>query len=83
MTWPLWIGGGVSFRPFEGLLLSADVQWTRWSDPVDAVVRGPPNHDLPGSGLDALHARVLDEVYYFGLPDIHGKDTTQLRFGVE
>ena len=31
ITWPLWIAGGVSFRPVERLLLSADVHWTQWS----------------------------------------------------
>jgi long-chain fatty acid transport protein len=31
ITWPLWIAGGVSFRPVDRLLLSADVHWTQWS----------------------------------------------------
>ena len=76
ITWPLWIGGGLSFRPFEGLLLSADVQWTRWSQ----VRRTTTYLDQAWT----LYMPVLlDEVYYFGLPKLSGKDTTQVRFGIE
>lgn len=32
ITWPLWIGGGVAFRPIKKLLLSAEAQWTQWSE---------------------------------------------------
>lgn len=76
ITWPLWIGGGVSFKPFEGLLLSADVQWTQWSE-----VRQTKTY------LDqawVLHMPVsIDGDYTFGLPYFYGEDTTQLRFGAE
>jgi long-chain fatty acid transport protein len=76
ITWPLWIGGGVSFKPFEGLLLSADVQWTQWSE-----VRQTSTY-LDQAWL--LHMAVLiDGDYTFGLPYLSGEDTTQLRFGVE
>jgi long-chain fatty acid transport protein len=72
ITWPLWIGGGVSFRPVERLVLTADVHWTRWSklgrittdylDAVWATLMGTHGYDV----------RVLD-----------WKDATQLRFGAE
>jgi long-chain fatty acid transport protein len=76
ITWPLWIGGGVSFKPFEGLLLSADVQWTQWSE-----VRRTSTY-LDQAWL--LHmAGSIDGYYTFGLPYLSGEDTTQLRFGVE
>jgi long-chain fatty acid transport protein len=31
ITWPLSVAGGVSFRPTNRLLLSADVEWKQWS----------------------------------------------------
>ena len=72
ITWPLWIAGGVSFRPVERLLLSADVHWTQWSkldqittEYLDTVWAGL----MERSGKDV---RVLD-----------WKDVTQIRFGAE
>lgn len=72
ITWPLWIAGGLAFRPVPRLLLSADVQWTQWSkldriatdylDPVWAAI-------MTGSGNDV---RTLDWA-----------DKTQFRFGAE
>ncbi len=29
-TWPMWIGGGISFKPIEKLTLNADLQYTNW-----------------------------------------------------
>lgn len=31
ITFPLWIAGGVAVRPMDRLLLTADVQWSKWS----------------------------------------------------
>ena len=31
LTFPLWIAGGVAFCPMDKLLLTADLQWTKWS----------------------------------------------------
>jgi long-chain fatty acid transport protein len=77
ITWPLWIAGGVSFRPIGRLLLSADVQWTQWSklghittsylDPIWQL-------NIPWS---------MDGRTGFGLPDLFWENSTQLRFGVE
>ncbi len=72
MPWPLWIAGGVSFRPFERLLLSADVHWTQWSklDQLTTEYLDPIWADLAAAdGRDVL---VLD-----------WQDTTQIRFGLE
>ena len=72
MPWPLWIAGGVSFRPFERLLLSADVHWTQWSklDQLTTDYLDPVWADL--AEVDGRDVLVLD-----------WKDTTQIRFGAE
>jgi long-chain fatty acid transport protein len=72
ITWPLWIAGGVSFRPVERLLLSVDIHWTQWSklnrittdylDDVWAMLMAAGESDV----------RVLDWA-----------DKTQVRFGAE
>jgi long-chain fatty acid transport protein len=72
MPWPLWIAGGVSFRPFERLLLSADVHWTQWSklDQLTTDYLDPIWADL--AAVDGRDVLVLD-----------WQDTTQIRFGLE
>jgi long-chain fatty acid transport protein len=72
MPWPLWIAGGVSFRPFERLLLSADVHWTQWSklDRLTTDYLDPIWADL--AEVDGRDVLVLD-----------WQDTTQIRFGAE
>jgi len=74
ITWPLWIAAGVSFRPFERLLLSADVHWTQWSklgtirtEYINSVWR-----DLfTMGGLDGTRMNLL------------WINATQMRFGAE
>jgi long-chain fatty acid transport protein len=75
IAWPLWIAGGVSFRPVERLLLSADVQWTQWSK-------------LAWIRTDYLEPAW--PVYYYidfhadsGNYPLYQKDVTQIRFGAE
>lgn len=72
ITWPLWIAGGVSFRPVPRLLLSADVHWTQWSelDRFDSDYADPFWVTLMQSaGLDS--------------EDLDWEDTFQFRFGAE
>jgi long-chain fatty acid transport protein len=72
ITWPLWIAGGVSFRPVERLLLSADVHWTQWSK-LDRITTD--YLDTVWSALmeaEGKNVRVLD-----------WSDKTQIRFGAE
>ena len=72
ITWPLWVAGGVAFRPVDRLLLSADVHWTQWSK-LDRItteyLEAMWAPLMEGSGADV---RVLD-----------WKNATQLRFGAE
>ena len=49
VTWPLWVGGGVAFRPTEKLLLAAEAQWSQWSETEEYLIA---KHD---SEEDTLH----------------------------
>jgi long-chain fatty acid transport protein len=72
ITWPLWIAGGVSFRPVPRLLLSADVHWTQWSK-LDRITT---------EYLDAVWTALMET----GRKDVRvldWSDKTQIRFGAE
>jgi len=72
ITWPLWIAGGVSFRPVPRLLLSADVHWTQWSK-LDRITT---------DYLDTVWAALMEA----GGKDVRvldWSDKAQIRFGAE
>ncbi len=71
ITWPLWIAGGVSFRPVERLLLSADVHWTQWSK-LDRITTEFLESAWIRFNANVAEVRILE-----------WKDTFQLRFGAE
>jgi long-chain fatty acid transport protein len=31
VTWPMWLAGGVAYRPTENITVTGDIQWTQWS----------------------------------------------------
>lgn len=72
ITWPLWVAGGLSFRPLACLLLSADVHWTQWSklDRITTEYADPVWVTLMAE--TGMNAEVLN-----------WKDAVQLRFGAE
>ncbi len=72
ITWPLWIAGGVAFRPIERLVLSADVHWTQWSK-LDRITT-----DYLEDCLGRLMAEGDRDVRL-----LNWKDATQIRFGAE
>jgi long-chain fatty acid transport protein len=72
ITWPLWIAGGISFRPVERLLLSADVQWTQWSK-LDRITT---------DYLDGVWAALM-VAGHKDIQMLNWKDATQVRFGAE
>ena len=72
ITWPLWIAGGVSFRPVPRLLLTADVHWTGWSkfNQIETTFLDGAWHAL--AAVDGRDLWLLE-----------WRDTTQVRFGAE
>jgi len=72
ITFPLWVAGGVAVRPIEKLLLTADVQWTKWSK-IETLIT-----DFTDPAWKAL--------MHFGGQDVRKmgwSDKAQLRFGAE
>jgi long-chain fatty acid transport protein len=72
LTFPLWIAGGVAFRPLSGLILTGDLQWTQWStlDQVELSYIDPFwSLFMIASGENVMH--------------LEWKDALQVRFGAE
>ncbi len=72
IMFPLWIAGGVAVRPAERLLVTADIQWTKWSaiKTLDTTFGDPAWKALMAmSGQDS---RKMD-----------WSDKAQIRFGAE
>lgn len=72
LTFPLWAAGGIAVRPIDGLILTADLQWTQWSK-VDIIAL---------DFTDPIWANLLaesgdDEISF------KWKDALQIRFGAE
>ncbi len=74
ITWPMWLGVGVSFRPLDKLLLSADLHWTQWSK-EDVMITNYENSLW--KMLFSLTPEKEEEMV------LHWKDATQIRFGAE
>ena len=72
ITWPLWIAGGVSFRPAPRLLLSADVHWTQWSK----LERFTSDY------ADSFWVTLMQQAGLEG-EYLHWEDAFQFRFGAE
>ena len=72
LTFPLWIAGGVAFRPLAGLTLTGDLQWTQWStlDQIELKFIDPYwSLFMTASGENKMH--------------LEWKDALQIRFGAE
>ncbi|MGE5431461.1 MAG: OmpP1/FadL family transporter [Syntrophomonadaceae bacterium] len=73
VAWPMWIGGGVAFRPIENWVITADAQYSQWSKSEDQFVAKYDNAKWE-TALTAAKATVFD---------LKWKDATQIRFGTE
>ncbi len=72
ITFPLWIAGGVAVRPVDRLLVTADVQWTKWSSvkALDATYADPA-----WKAMMALSGRDSEKMDW--------SNKAQIRFGAE
>jgi len=73
-TWPMWLGGGIAFKPSTKLTITADIQYTNWKklQTIPITFENEDWNGLFGPG------ETYDRVY-----DLLWKDTFQYRFGAE
>jgi long-chain fatty acid transport protein len=72
LAWPLWIGAGIALRPTNKLILTADVQFSQWSDTQKKIVTEYKN---------AVWAGAMDEKAR--TMEMNWEDKTQIRFGAQ
>ncbi|MFA6570256.1 MAG: outer membrane protein transport protein [Bacteroidota bacterium] len=72
LGWPMWVGGGIGIKPIEGLTITADVQWSNWSNTEGNIITTYDN---------AVWAANIPE----DSRTLHMKweDKMQIRFGVQ
>lgn len=75
VTWPLWIGGGLAYKPTECLTLALDAQYSKWSllDELIAEYEKMPDGEFTLNWEDAVMIRFGGE--YMVSPE------TAIRFG--
>ncbi len=75
VTWPLWIGGGIAYKPTECLTLALDAQYSKWSllDELIAEYDKMPDGEFILNWDDAVQIRFGGE--YMVTPE------TAIRFG--
>jgi long-chain fatty acid transport protein len=72
VTWPAWVAVGAAFFPIEGLIVTADVQYTNWKtiDVIKTVYKDTVwNYLMTASGKDIM--------------PMYWNNATQIRFGAE
>lgn len=72
VTWPMWLAGGVAFKPMENLTLTADAQWTQWSK-IDFI-----KTDYTDTYWKIMMSQSGDDER-----PMHWNDALQIRFGAE
>jgi len=72
VTWPMWLAGGIAFRPVERLVLTADLQWTQWSkiNVIETTYKDPFWDVMMGLSGDDRRP-------------MHWRNRLQVRFGAE
>jgi long-chain fatty acid transport protein len=73
LAWPLWYGAGIAFCPTKKFTVTADVQFSQWSDTEEEII------------TDYKQAIWEAQVDQKGQNKMHlkWKDATQLRFGAQ
>ena len=72
VTWPLWVAGGLAFKPLTNLTVTADVQYTGWKtiDVIETTYKDP------------LWAQLMLASGKTEMP-MHWDNRVQVRFGAE
>lgn len=88
VTWPMWIAGGVAFKPIDSLTLTADLQYTQWSHTKKEEVQTRGDVDVGLGGY--MQTRYKDTYWQImmaqsgdDLRPMFWEDAVQIRFGAE
>lgn len=73
VTLPLWLCGGIAFKPIENLILTADVQYTNWAK-IDVIKLEPED-----SFWQSINAATDSQIQL----DMRWENCIQIRFGAE
>ncbi|OQX82548.1 hypothetical protein B6D60_12060 [candidate division KSB1 bacterium 4484_87] len=73
LAWPLWVGAGIALKPMDKLIITADVQFSQWSDTEKEIVtdyKDPVwDQQVDQQGQNVMH--------------MNWEDATQIRFGAQ
>lgn len=72
VTWPMWLAGGVAFRPIENLTLTADAQYTNWKK-IDVIT----------FEFTDTYWQLITASSGKNKMAMHWRNATQVRFGAE
>ncbi len=72
VTWPMWIGAGIAFKPKDCLTLTFDVQYSKWSE-LDKLV----------ADYDDAYWKQVMEAGGDNEFDMQWEDAIQIRTGLE
>ena len=73
VSWPTWIGAGVSFKPNEKLTVNADIQYSAWEDSEDRF-----KTEFDNAAWAAATAATGDDTFV-----LEWEDAIQYRLGME
>ena len=72
LAWPLWLGAGIALTPVEKLTITADVQFSQWSDTQEKIITEYKNAVWAGAMDEEARTMVMNWA-----------DKTQFRFGAQ
>jgi len=75
ITWPMWIGAGIAFKPTDKLTIAFDVQYTKWSE-LDEI---PAETDEAMWNMNLGTGSIIEGATY----ELMWDDATQIRVGFD
>lgn len=73
VSWPLWFGAGLAFRPAENLTVAIDAQYSQWSESSTQFVTDYKDPNWKAA-MEAKGENILE---------LNWEDATQIRMGAE
>jgi len=80
ISWPMWIGGGIAFKPISLLTITADVQYTAWSN-LDSIHTDYTNWEAAGVTGGEMYMLWEDKMQYRLGAEVNLFDFLALRAG--